>query len=125
MGYCLYGNDIDDTTSPLEAGLGWITKFTKDFISKDILQKQKEEGVKRKLVGFEMIDRGIPRHHYEICNAEGKQIGYVTSGTQSPSLNKAIGMGYVEIASASIDSPVFIKVRDKLLAAKIAKIPFN
>ncbi|MGZ3846816.1 MAG: glycine cleavage system aminomethyltransferase GcvT, partial [Flavisolibacter sp.] len=96
MGYCLYGNDIDDTTSPLEAGLGWITKFTKEFTAKGIIQKQKEEGVQRKLVGFEMIDRGIPRHNYEICNAEGKQIGYVTSGTQSPSLNKAIGMGYVE-----------------------------
>jgi aminomethyltransferase len=125
MGYCLYGNDIDDTTSPLEAGLGWITKFTKDFTAKDIIQKQKEEGIKRKLVGFEMIDRGIPRHHYEICNAEGKQIGYVTSGTQSPSLNKAIGMGYVELASSAIDSPVYIKVRDKLLSAKVVKIPFS
>ena len=125
MGYCLYGNDIDDTTSPLEAGLGWITKFTKDFTAKDIIQKQKEEGIKRKLVGFEMIDRGIPRHHYEICNAEGKQIGYVTSGTQSPSLNKAIGMGYVELAWSAIDSPVYIKIRDKQLAARIVKIPFN
>ncbi|HEY6955789.1 MAG TPA: glycine cleavage T C-terminal barrel domain-containing protein, partial [Flavisolibacter sp.] len=125
MGYCLYGNDIDDTTSPLEAGLGWITKFTKDFTAKDIIQKQKEEGVQRKLVGFEMVDRGIPRHNYEICNAEGKQIGYVTSGTQSPSLNKAIGMGYVEVGSSSIDSVIYIKVRDKLLQAKVAKIPFN
>ena len=125
MGYCLYGNDIDDTTSPLEAGLGWITKFTKDFTAKEIIQKQKEEGIRRKLVGFEMVDRGIPRHHYEICNAEGKQIGYVTSGTQSPSLNKAIGMGYVELASSAIDSPIYIKVRDKLLAAKVAKVPFN
>jgi aminomethyltransferase len=125
MGYCLYGNDIDDTTSPLEAGLGWITKFTKDFTAKEIIQKQKEEGIKRKLVGFEMIDRGIPRHHYEICNADGKQIGYVTSGTQSPSLNKAIGMGYVELASSAIDSPIYIKVRDKLLAAKVVKIPFS
>jgi aminomethyltransferase len=125
MGYCLYGNDIDDTTSPLEAGLGWITKFTKDFTAKEIIQKQKEEGIKRKLIGFEMIDRGIPRHHYEICNAEGRQIGYVTSGTQSPSLNKAIGMGYVEMASSAIDSPIYIKVRDKLLAAKVVKIPFN
>ncbi|MES2882743.1 MAG: glycine cleavage system aminomethyltransferase GcvT, partial [Bacteroidota bacterium] len=96
MGYCLYGNDIDDTTNPLEAGLGWITKLSKEnFTAKDIIQKQKEDGVKRKLVGFEMIDRGIPRHHYQICNAEGKEIGYVTSGTQSPSLNKAIGIGYV------------------------------
>jgi len=109
----------------LEAGLGWITKFTKDFTAKDIIQKQKEEGVQRKLVGFEMVDRGIPRHNYEICNAEGKQIGYVTSGTQSPSLNKAIGMGYVEVGSSSIDSVIYIKVRDKLLQAKVAKIPFN
>jgi aminomethyltransferase len=125
MGYCLYGNDIDDTTSPLEAGLGWITKFTKDFTAKEIIQKQKEQGIKRKLVGFEMIDRGIPRHHYEICNAEGKQIGYVTSGTQAPSLNKAIGMGYVEIDSSALDSIIHIKVRDKLLQAKVVKIPFN
>jgi aminomethyltransferase len=125
MGYCLYGNDIDDTTSPLEAGLGWITKFTKDFTAKEIIQKQKEQGIKRKLVGFEMIDRGIPRHHYEICNADGKQIGYVTSGTQAPSLNKAIGMGYVEVGSSSLDSIIYIKVRDKLLQAKVVKIPFN
>jgi aminomethyltransferase len=124
MGYCLYGNDIDDTTSPLEAGLGWITKFTKDFTAKEILQKQKEEGIKRRLIGFEMIDRGIPRHHYEICNAEGKQIGYVTSGTQSPSLNKAIGMGYVEMDSSDLDSTIYIKVRDKGLEAKVVKIPF-
>ena len=125
MGYCLYGNDIDDTTSPLEAGLGWITKFTKNFTAKDVLQTQKEEGVKRKLVGFEMVDRGIPRHHYDICDAEGKPIGYVTSGTQSPSLNKAIGMGYVEIGSSDFDSAIYIKVRDKLLQAKVVKIPFN
>jgi aminomethyltransferase len=125
MGYCLYGNDIDDTTSPLEAGLGWVTKFTKDFTAKEILQKQKEEGIKRKLTGFEMIDRGIPRHHYEIYNTEGKQIGYVTSGTQSPSLNKAIGMGYVEINSSALDSIICIKVRDKLLRAKVVKIPFS
>src|SRR6476661_1387776 len=124
MGYCLYGNDIDDTTSPLEAGLGWITKFSKDFTGKEIFQKQKEEGVKRKLVGFEMVDRGIPRHHYEICNAEGKQIGYVTSGTQAPSLNKAIGMGYVETGYSEIDSTIYIKVRDKLLQAGVVKIPF-
>jgi aminomethyltransferase len=125
MGYCLYGNDIDDTTSPLEAGLGWIVKFTKDFTAKEIIQKLKEEGIKRKLVGFEMIDRGIPRHHYEICNEEGKQIGYVTSGTQSPSLNKAIGMGYVEMDSSALDSLIYIKVRDKLLQAKVVKIPFS
>ena len=125
MGYCLYGNDIDDTTSPLEAGLGWITKFTKDFTAKEIIEKQKQEGIKRKLVGFEMIDRGIPRHNYEICNAEGKQIGYVTSGTQAPSLNKAIGMGYVEIGASELDATIYIKVRDKLLQAKVVKIPFS
>jgi aminomethyltransferase len=124
MGYCLYGNDIDDSTSPLEAGLGWITKFSKDFTAKEILQQQKEAGLKRKLVGFEMIDKGIPRHHYEICDAEGKRIGYVTSGTQSPSLNKAIGMGYVEMQHAGLDSLIFIKVREKLLQAKVVKIPF-
>jgi len=125
MGYCLYGNDIDDSTSPLEAGLGWITKFTKYFTAKEILQKQKEEGIKRKLVGFEMIDRGIPRHNHEIYNAAGTQIGYVTSGTQSPTLNKAIGMGYVAIENSTLDSTIHIKIRDKLLAAKIVKIPFN
>jgi aminomethyltransferase len=124
MGYCLYGNDIDDTTSPLEAGLGWITKFTKDFTAKEKLQQQKTEGISRKLVGFEMIDRGIPRHHYEICDESGTAIGYVTSGTQSPSLGKAIGMGYVKKEHSEIDSPIFIKVRDKLLAAKVAKVPF-
>ena len=102
-----------------------LQAFSVGINKKTSFQKQKEEGVKRKLVGFEMIDRGIPRHHYEICNAEGKQIGYVTSGTQSPTLNKAIGMGYVEVASAAIDSPIYIKVRDKLLAAKVAKIPFS
>ncbi|HVK96995.1 MAG TPA: glycine cleavage system aminomethyltransferase GcvT [Flavisolibacter sp.] len=125
MGYCLYGNDIDDTTSPLEAGLGWITKFTKDFTAKEILQNQKAQGVQRKLVGFEMIDRGIPRHGYEICNAEAEKIGYVTSGTQSPSLNKAIGMGYVQIKHADLDTPLYIKVREKLLEAKVVKIPFS
>jgi aminomethyltransferase len=125
MGYCLYGNDIDDTTSPLEAGLGWITKLSKEnFVAKDIIQKQKEEGIKRKLVGFEMIDRGIPRHGYDICDGDGNKIGYVTSGTQSPSLNKAIGMGYVAIEQSPIDSTVHIKVRDKLLQAKVVKIPF-
>ncbi len=124
MGYCLYGNDIDDTTSPLEAGLGWITKFTKDFTAKEILQKQKEAGVGRKLVGFEMIDKGIPRHGYEIKDHTGAQIGYVTSGTQSPSLNKAIGMGYVSKGHSDIDHPIYIKVRDKLLQAKVVKIPF-
>lgn len=125
MGFCLYGNDIDDTTSPLEAGLGWITKFTKDFTSKTIFEKQKAEGVKRKLVGFEMIDKGIPRHHYEIKDAAGNKIGYVTSGTQSPSLQKAIGMGYVTTEHALPGAEIFIAVRDKMLKAKVAKIPFS
>jgi aminomethyltransferase len=125
MGYCLYGNDIDDKTSPLEAGLGWITKFTKDFTAKDILQQQKQNGVERKLVGFELIDKGIPRHGYQIKDADGADIGYVTSGTQSPSLNKAIGMGYVQTSFSHLDSSIYIKVRDKLLAAKVVKFPFS
>ncbi len=125
MGFCLYGNDIDDTTSPLEAGLGWITKFTKDFTARPILEKQKSDGIKRKLVGFEMTDRGIPRHGYEIKDASGLCIGVVTSGTQSPSLNKAIGMGYVDVKDSMIDSEIFISVRDKLLKAKVVKLPFS
>jgi aminomethyltransferase len=125
MGFCLYGNDIDDTTSPLEAGLGWITKFSKDFTAKDILEKQKANGVERKLVGFEMIEKGIPRQGYEIKAFTGETIGHVTSGTQSPSLGKAIGMGYVRLNFASIDSDIYIKVRDKLLQAKVSKMPFS
>ena len=125
MGYCLYGNDITDTTSPLEAGLGWITKFTKDFTARAILEKQKAEGIEQKLVGFEMIDKGIPRHDYEIKDFSGMTIGKVTSGTQSPSLSKAIGMGYVRPAFARIDAQLFIKVRDKLLLAKVVKLPFS
>ena len=125
MGYCLYGNDIDDTTSPLEAGLGWITKFSKDFTSREILETQKAKGVDRKLVGFEMIEKGIPRHGYEIKDFSGELLGHVTSGTQSPSLNKAIGMGYVRTAYAAIGTPIYIKVRDKLLQAKVVKIPFS
>lgn len=126
MGYCLYGNDIDDTTSPLEAGLGWITKFNKpDFTAKAILQQQKEAGLQRRLVGFEMVDKGIPRHGYEIVNAAGQAIGYVTSGTQSPSLGKAIGIGYVQTAFADLDSTIYVKVRDKQLAAKVVKFPFS
>jgi aminomethyltransferase len=124
MGYCLYGNDIDDTTSPLEAGLGWITKFTKEFNARPIFEKQKNEGVTRKLVGFEMVDKGIPRHHYNICDEKGASIGYVTSGTQSPSLQKAIGMGYVTIDQSAIDNEIYISVRDKQLKAKIVKFPF-
>ena len=125
MGFCLYGNDIDDTTTPLEAGLGWITKFTKDFTAKDILQAQKEAGVERKLVGFEMVDKGIPRHHYDIKDAAGNKIGYVTSGTQAPSLQKAIGIGYVAISHAALDTEIYIGVRDKLLKAKVVKFPFQ
>jgi aminomethyltransferase len=124
MGYCLYGNDIDDTTSPLEAGLAWITKFTKDFISRDIFEKQKAKGLTKKLVGFEMTEKGIARHDYEIKDFEGSTIGRVTSGTQSPSLGKAIGMGYVDSKYAAIDSEIFIKVRHTLLKAKVVKMPF-
>jgi aminomethyltransferase len=124
MGFCLYGNDIDDTTSPLEAGLGWITKFTKDFTSKNILLQQKEKGLSRKLVGFEMVDRGIPRQHYEITDKEGNVIGEVTSGTQSPSLQKAIGMGYVKTAYSKENTEIFIRVRNNLLKAVVVKIPF-
>ena len=125
MGYCLYGNDIDDTTSPLEAGLGWITKFTKDFTNRSFLEKQKTDGVKRKLVGFEMQEKGIARHDHEIKDFEGNVLGKVTSGTQSPSLGKAIGMGYVTNNHAAIDSQVYISIRNTLLKAKIVKVPFE
>jgi aminomethyltransferase len=125
MGFCLYGNDIDDTTSPIEAGLGWITKFSKEFTNSAALKEQKEKGVMRKLVGFEMIDRGIPRHDYEIVNVQGENIGKVTSGTQSPSLQKAIGMGYVKPEFAKEGSEIFISVRDKKLKAKVVKVPFK
>ena len=124
MGFCLYGNDIDDTTSPIEAGLGWITKFTKPFVDSDRLKAQKEQGVQRKLVGFEMIDRGIPRHGYTIVDAAGAPIGVVTSGTQSPSLNKAIGMGYVPAALSAPGSEIHIDVRGKALKAQVVKVPF-
>jgi aminomethyltransferase len=124
MGFCLYGNDLSDTTTPLEAGLGWITKFTKNFTAREILEKQKAEGVQRKLAGFELIDKGIPRHGYEICDAHGSTIGEVTSGTQAPSLGKAIGMGYIQTAYAKPETQIFIKVRDKLLKAKVVKMPF-
>ncbi len=127
MGYCLYGNDIDDTTSPLEAGLGWITKLNKNsfFTAKEILEKQKAEGIKRKLIGFEMIERGIPRHDYIIKDKSGNNIGKVTSGTQSPSLNKAIGMGYVDIDKAGLDNEIFIDIRNNAVKAKIVKMPFS
>ncbi|WP_298141302.1 glycine cleavage system aminomethyltransferase GcvT [Flavobacterium sp.] len=124
MGFCLYGNDINDTTSPLEAGLGWITKFTKEFTNSENLKAQKEAGVSRKLVGFELIDKGIPRHDYEIVDAEGNNIGIVTSGTQAPSLGKAIGMGYVKTEFAAADSEIYILIRDKKIAAKVVKMPF-
>ena len=126
MGYCLYGNDINDTTSPIEAGLGWITKFVdhKDFIDKEVFLKQKEEGVSRRLKGFEMIDRGIPRQHYEIVNENGERIGEVTSGTMSPSLKKAIGMGYLIKGYWPVDTEIFIKIRNKTLKAKVVKLPF-
>ena len=122
--FCLYGNDIDDTTSPIEAGLGWITKFTKEFTNKAALLEQKKQGVSKKLVGFEMIDRGIPRHDYKITDADGNVIGKVTSGTQSPSLNKAIGMGYVLSTYSKPDSEIFIMIRDKAIKAKVVKTPF-
>ena len=125
MGFCLYGNDIDDTTSPFEAGLGWITKLVKDdFIDKDFLAKQKEEGITRKLVAFEMIDRGIPRHEYPIQDAEGNVIGRVTSGTMSPSIKKAIGLGYVMKQNSTIDSEIHVEIRGKAVKAKIIKLPF-
>lgn len=124
MGFCLYGNDIDDTTSPIEAGLGWVTKFTKAFTNSEALLAQKEAGVKRRLVGFEMIDRGIPRHDYEIVDEAGNVIGKVTSGTQSPSLQKAIGMGYVTKEHAKEGSDIYILIRDNKIKAKIVKFPF-
>ena len=124
MGFCLYGNDIDDTTSPIEAGLGWITKFTKDFTNKSALEQQKLQGVNKKLVGFEMIERGIPRHDYPIADSAGSIIGKVSSGTQSPSLNKAIGMGYVATAFSKADSEIFVIIRDKPVKAKVTKLPF-
>ncbi|GAA3967180.1 glycine cleavage system aminomethyltransferase GcvT [Pedobacter ginsengiterrae] len=124
MGFCLYGNDIDDTTSPIEAGLGWITKFSKPFTNSEALQAQKEAGIQRKLVGFEMIDRGIPRHDYEIADADGNIIGKVTSGTQAPSLQKAIGMGYVAKDFSKEGTEVFINIRNTPIKAKVVKFPF-
>jgi aminomethyltransferase len=124
MGFCLYGNDINDTTSPLEAGLGWITKFDKEFTNSENLKKQKEAGVTRKLVAFELTERGIPRHDYEIADANGNVVGIVTSGTMSPSLGIAIGLGYVPTALSAVDSEIFIRIRNKDIAAKIVKLPF-
>jgi len=124
MGFCLYGNDIDDTTSPLEAGLGWITKFTKDFVDSTSLQQQKEAGVSRKLVAFEMVDRGIPRHDYQILDKDGTVIGKVTSGTMSPSIKLGIGLGYVTVEHSKLDSEIYIEIRDKGVKAKVVKLPF-
>ncbi len=125
MGYCLYGNDIDDTTSPIEAGLGWITKFNpgNDFIDRDRFEKQKKDGVARKLVAFELIDRGVPRQHYKITDGDGNETGEVTSGTMSPMMKKGIGMGYVPAQHAKPDSEIFIAVRNKLLRARVVKLP--
>ena len=124
MGFCLYGNDIDDTTSPIEAGLGWVTKFTKKFTNSEALLAQKEAGVKRKLIGFEMIDRGIPRHDYEIVNEAGDVIGKVTSGTQAPSLQKAIGMGYIDKEQSKEGTEIYISIRNNKIKAKVVKFPF-
>lgn len=124
MGFCLYGNDINDSTSPIEAGLGWITKFTKDFVNSENLKKQKEEGVSKKLVGFELLERGIPRHDYEIVDANGNNIGIVTSGTMAPTVGKGIGMGYVKTEFATIDSEIYIQIRNNRVLAKVVKMPF-
>jgi aminomethyltransferase len=124
MGYCLYGNDITDTTSPLEAGLGWVTKFTKSFTNSENLKAQKAAGVSRKLVGIKMLERGIPRGHYEVCDLEGKTIGEVTSGTQSPTLGVGIALAYIPSAFAKIGTQVSIKIRDKFIKAEVSKTPF-
>lgn len=124
MGYCLYGNDINDETSPIEAGLGWITKFTKDFTSSDVFKKQKEQGVDRKLVAFELNERGIPRHDYDIVDGNGKKIGVVTSGTMSPSLGKGIGLGYVPTVLSSVGSKIHIQIRKNAVPATVIKLPF-
>ena len=123
-GFCLYGNDITDETSPLEAGLGWVTKFTKDFVNAENLKAQKEAGVQRKLIGFEMVDRGIPRHDYELADMDGNIIGKVTSGTMSPSLNMGIGMGYVTIDHSKPDTEINVIIRDKKVKAKVVRPPF-
>ncbi|AIL45830.1 glycine cleavage system aminomethyltransferase GcvT [Elizabethkingia anophelis] len=123
-GFCLYGNDIDDTTSPIEAGLGWITKFDKDFVSKEVFAKQKEEGITRKLVGFEMQEKAIPRHDYEVVDAEGNVIGKVTSGTMSPMKKIGVGLAYVAKPHFKLGSDIFIRIRNKDIPAKVVKLPF-
>ncbi|AIY13796.1 glycine cleavage system aminomethyltransferase GcvT [Cellulophaga baltica] len=124
MGYCLYGNDINDTTSPIEAGLGWVTKFTKDFVNCENLAKEKAEGSSRKLIAFELDERGIPRHDYEIVNAAGEKIGIVTSGTMSPSIGKGIGLGYVPKTASALGEKIYIQIRKKAIPATIVKLPF-
>lgn len=124
MGFVLYGNDINDTTSPIEAGLGWITKFSKDFVNYEYIKNHKEKGIQRKLVGFELLERGIPRHDYEIVDANGNKIGVVTSGTQSPSLNIPIGMGYVKTEFSTVGSEIYILIRDKKIKARVVSTPF-
>ena len=124
MGYCLYGNDIDDTTSPLEAGLSWITKFNKDFVNSIALKKQKEQGVTKTLVAFELTERGIPRQGYNILNNQGEPIGVVTSGTMSPSMGKGIGLGYVPVGLKEVGSRIQIQIRKKTIPATIVKLPF-
>lgn len=124
MGYCLYGNDITDETSPLEAGLGWVTKFTKTFTNSEALKAEKAAGLKRKLVALEITEKGIPRSHYEICTAEGETIGEITSGTMSPSMNKGIALGYVALPYSKVGTEIFVKIREKLNAAKVVKLPF-
>ncbi len=124
MGFCLYGNDIDDTTSPIEAGLGWITKFTKEFTNSEALKKQKEHGTERRLIAFELDERGIPRQGYDIVDSNGNKIGVVTSGTMSPSLKKGIGLGYVPNIFKSIDSKIYIQIRKKAVPATVVKLPF-
>lgn len=125
MGFCLYGNDIDDTTSPLEAGLGWITKLNKgDFIDREYLVNQKETGITRRLAAFEMVDKGIPRHGYPIVDIEGNEIGVVTSGTMSPSLKKAVGLGYINVPTNKVGNDIFISIRNKSVKASVVKLPF-
>ena len=124
MGYCLYGNDIDDTTSPIEAGLGWITKFTKDFTNSEALKSEKERGVERKLIAFELDERGVPRQGYDIVDGNGNKIGVVTSGTMSPSFGKGIGLGYLPTGLASIDNKINIQIRKNAVSATIIKLPF-